>query len=279
MAICPNSGPLQDIMLRNLSDLEFDLSRSLKVKCDSVIGLPIYAFLLMFNSNIWSNSAPLQDISSQNLSDLNLSRSLRSNLITAMDSPYVLSWPNSAPLRDTRLRNLSDFEFDLSRSLKVKCDGVIGLSIYGFLLIYIVTACLFSNRVAAIATQKRNVFSYLLSLGPYYEKSKVHRMTSKWPWMLQGQRYPTYVEPLPTSPNFTPFCSTIAPFPDKWGFLFLHRLQIMVKLTFSKKKKKLLKIGTQNLKNPKRSLVRTIGRDIQDKCENFWLQFVGAVGF
>ncbi len=79
-----------DIRLRNLSDLELDLSRSLKVKCDSVIGLPIYAFLLMFNSNIWPNSALLQDI---------------------------------------RLRNLSDLELDLSRLLKVKCDDVIGLAI------------------------------------------------------------------------------------------------------------------------------------------------------
>ncbi len=29
-----------------------DLSRPLKVKYDGVIGLPIYGFLLMFNSNI-----------------------------------------------------------------------------------------------------------------------------------------------------------------------------------------------------------------------------------
>ncbi len=78
-----------------MSDIEFDLSRSLKVKCDSIMLLPLYAFLLMFNSNIWPNSAPFQDI---------------------------------------RLRNLSDFEFDLSRSLKVKCDDVIRLSIYAILL-------------------------------------------------------------------------------------------------------------------------------------------------
>ena len=73
-----------------LSDLEFDLSMSLKVKCDDVIGLPTYTFLLMFNSNMWPNSAPLQDI---------------------------------------RLRNLSDLVFDLAWSLKVKCDDVIGLII------------------------------------------------------------------------------------------------------------------------------------------------------
>ncbi len=29
----------------------------------------VYAFLLMFNSNIWPNSAPLQDIRLYNLSD------------------------------------------------------------------------------------------------------------------------------------------------------------------------------------------------------------------
>ncbi len=33
-----------------MGDLE--LSRSLKVKCEGDIGLPIYGFLLMFNSNI-----------------------------------------------------------------------------------------------------------------------------------------------------------------------------------------------------------------------------------
>ncbi len=44
---------------QNLSDLDFDLSRSLKVKSDDVIELAIYGFLLMINSNIGPNSAPL----------------------------------------------------------------------------------------------------------------------------------------------------------------------------------------------------------------------------
>ena len=79
-------APLQDIRLRNLSDLEFGLSRSFKAICDDVIELHIYDFLLMFNDNLWPNSAPSQDIG---------------------------------------LRNLSDLEFDLLRSLKVKCDSVI----------------------------------------------------------------------------------------------------------------------------------------------------------
>ncbi len=90
-------APLQDIGLQNLSDLKFDLSRSLKVICDDVIRLPIYAFLLMFNSKLWPNSAPSQDI---------------------------------------RLQNLSDLEFDLLRSLKVKCDSVIEVPIYAFLLMF-----------------------------------------------------------------------------------------------------------------------------------------------
>ena len=83
--------PLQDIRLWNLSDLDFDISRSLKVKYDTVIGLPIYNFLLVFNSSIWPNSASLRDISCQNVSDLNidLSTSLKSNVITSIYSPYM----------------------------------------------------------------------------------------------------------------------------------------------------------------------------------------------
>ena len=46
---------------QNLTPLDFDLSRSLKVKYEGAIGLPIYAFLLMFNSNIGPNHAPLRD--------------------------------------------------------------------------------------------------------------------------------------------------------------------------------------------------------------------------
>ena len=87
----PNSAPLQDIRLRNLSDLEFDLSRSLKVICDDVIGLLIYAFLLMFNSNLWPNSSPSQDIRLRNLSELEFDLS-RSNVIVSLNSQYMLSY-------------------------------------------------------------------------------------------------------------------------------------------------------------------------------------------
>ena len=57
-----------DIRLRNLSDLDFDLSRS-KVTMVTVpwpTGLPIYGFILMLNSNIWPNMARLKHISIQN---------------------------------------------------------------------------------------------------------------------------------------------------------------------------------------------------------------------
>ncbi len=47
-----HSYPLLDIRLSNLIDLDFDLSRSLKIKCYLAVGLPIYGFL-MFDSNMW----------------------------------------------------------------------------------------------------------------------------------------------------------------------------------------------------------------------------------
>ncbi len=90
-----SQGLTRDIRLWNLRDLDFGLSWSFKVKSDGVIGLAIYGFLLMVNSNIWSNSAPLRDI---------------------------------------RLFNVVDLDFDLSRSLKLKSDDVIGLPIHAFLL-------------------------------------------------------------------------------------------------------------------------------------------------
>ena len=48
-------APLWNIRLQNPSDLDFALSKSLKVKCEGAIELPIYGFLLMFNTNIGPN--------------------------------------------------------------------------------------------------------------------------------------------------------------------------------------------------------------------------------
>ena len=50
-------------------------------------------------------------------------------------------WPNSATLQDISLQNQTDLEFYHSRSLKVKCDDVIGLAIHCFLLIYTGITC------------------------------------------------------------------------------------------------------------------------------------------
>ncbi len=60
--IGPNSPPLRLISLWNLDDLDFDLSRLLRVRSDGVNGLTIYAFLLIINSNIGPNSAAILDI-------------------------------------------------------------------------------------------------------------------------------------------------------------------------------------------------------------------------
>ncbi len=79
---------LYDISLPNPSDLDFNLSRSLR---KHTIGLTIYAFLLMFNSNIWPNSVPLRDKMLQNLNDLDFDLS-RSNLIVSLNSSYMLSY-------------------------------------------------------------------------------------------------------------------------------------------------------------------------------------------
>ena len=80
-------------ILDHIRHLNFDLLRSLKVKCDGGIGLTIYDFLLILSANIWHNAALLPDIGFQNLTDLDgeLKMSLRSNVITLMDSPYMLS--------------------------------------------------------------------------------------------------------------------------------------------------------------------------------------------
>ena len=69
-----------------MNDLEFDLSRSLKVKVDDGIRKPTYDFILVNNSKYMPICSILQDIANENMHDL---------------------------------------EFDLARSLKVKVDGAI----------------------------------------------------------------------------------------------------------------------------------------------------------
>ena len=77
-----------------ITHLNFVLSMSFKVKCDTVLGLTLSVFSVVCNSSTWPNSAPLRDISFQNLSNLGIDLlwSLRSNVIAQMDSTYTLSY-------------------------------------------------------------------------------------------------------------------------------------------------------------------------------------------
>ena len=212
--IWPTSAPLWDIGLRTMSDLDFDLSRSLKVICNSVIWLPIYAFLLMLNSNIWPNCTPLWDTRLQNVSDpdFDLSRSLKVKCDSVIRLPiyaFILMfnsniWPNSAPFQDKSLRNLSDLVFDFqghSRS-----NVMVSLDVP-----YTVCVDTYSNhmsishRLALIATQ--NVFFDCVSgIRPKSRKSNVHLMTpNDLEWCrAKDIPYNNYVELLPVSPKFHP---------------------------------------------------------------------------
>ena len=67
MPICSILG---DIATQNMQDLEFDISRSLKVKFDGAIGKPTYDFLLENNSNYMPIISILQDITTQNMHNL-----------------------------------------------------------------------------------------------------------------------------------------------------------------------------------------------------------------
>ena len=116
-------------------------------------------------------------------------------------------WPNSAPLQDIRLRNLSDIEFDLSRSLKVKCDDVIQLVIHGFLLIYTVITCLTLTiyTVALIGTQ--NVFLLSRVIRRKLRKIASAPNDPKMTWNSKRPKVLYMLNYYPRVPNFTPFCS------------------------------------------------------------------------
>ena len=115
---------------------------------------------------------------------------------------------------------------NLTLQLKIKCDIFNGLAARGsYWYMYIqshVQLSPFSSHTHS------KCFLLSLTIRPKLRKSQVHRMTSKWPWMLNGQNYPIYVELLPTCLKFTPFCSTVARLPDNLSFSFLHRLQCWI---------------------------------------------------
>ncbi len=125
-----------------------------------------------------------------------------------------------------------------------------------------------SHSLALIAAQK--VFSNLLSLGPNYE----NRKCTEWPQKdlelkkAKGTQYIYYNKP--PVPNLTPFCSTIARFPDNWGFWFLHRLQWWI-WNFRKKfvKNQKLKIS----KIPKLFLWGPLGGKFRTSFKTFGCDF------
>ena len=67
MPIC---SILRDIASQNMHDLEFDLSRSLKVKGNGAIKKSTYDFLLVNNSKYMPIYSILRDIVTQNMHDL-----------------------------------------------------------------------------------------------------------------------------------------------------------------------------------------------------------------
>ena len=69
-----------------------------------------------------------------------------------------------------------------------------------------------SHRLALIAAQK--VYSYLL-LGPKLRKTASALKDAKMTLNAKRSKVPIYMlNDYPRVPNFTPFCSTIARFPD-----------------------------------------------------------------
>ncbi len=80
----------------------------------------------------------------------------------------------------------------------------------------------------------------------------------------------------PRVPNFTPFCSTIARFPDNWGFWFLHRLQWWIwyfrKRFVKNQKLKISKIANVVLWGP-------LGGNFRTNLKTFGCDIVGGLKF
>ncbi len=97
-------------------------------------------------------------------------------------------------------------------------------------------------------------------------------MTPEWPWALRSQKYPVYTEYSPQGPNFTPFRSTVARFPDNWGVWFLHKVQWWNQKFVKNRKLKILKIQNS-------TFVRTSAKKIREKVEKIQKSFEGGVAF
>ena len=86
MVICSILG---DIATQNMHDVEFDISRSLKVKEDGAIRKPTYDFLSVNNSKYVPICSILRDIATENRHELefDLSKSLKVEVNVASTKP------------------------------------------------------------------------------------------------------------------------------------------------------------------------------------------------
>ncbi len=62
-----------------------------------------------------------------------------------------------------RLQNLGDLDFNLSMSFKVKCDGAIGLPIYGILIMFNSNICPNSGPLRNVRLRNLSDFEFDLS--------------------------------------------------------------------------------------------------------------------
>ena len=76
-----------------MHDLDFNLSRSLKVKVDGAIRKPTYDFLLVNDGEYMPICSILGDIATQNMHDLEsvLSRSLKVEVNGALETQHLTS--------------------------------------------------------------------------------------------------------------------------------------------------------------------------------------------
>ncbi len=114
--------------LQNLNDLDFDFSRSPKVRWDGVIGFHIFDFLLVFNTNsltcgltwllyeiqafkVWVALYLTSKVTQDQIWWCSWTFHMISYLCLIVNL-YKL-WSKLALLRDTTLQNMSDLDFDL----------------------------------------------------------------------------------------------------------------------------------------------------------------------
>ncbi len=118
----------------------------------------------MFNSNIWPKCPPLRDIRLWNPSFTIQIWWFHCNLhiwFQLVFSHDVES--NCAPLGDIRLQNLSDLGFDLSWSVKGKCNGVVRLHVRVPISIWLVTTCLSLSVICYRHFKKFNIHLSLIT--------------------------------------------------------------------------------------------------------------------